>query len=107
MHLALQSNVAEDIADQIDEGAFGAVTSIRELLDQIPNARQVVIAQAFRCLGARKYYFDRASNAMKFEPDWKTSLEAVKFLTAYQDGLPVQTALNVNLGGSGDGKTDL
>jgi len=73
-------------------------TSLRQILDSMPEARRLILNTAFRCLGARKFYFDKAEGGMVFEPDYKTQLDAVKFLASYQEGLPVQTSLAVTVG---------
>lgn len=92
-------NPARNIADVIEQGRrVDSAKSIKEMLEMIPNARHVTLAAAFRCLGARKFFFDRKQGKMVFEPDYKVQLDAVKFLAAYMDGLPVETTLNVNVG---------
>ena len=92
-------NPAQQVANLIELGrdVDGGI-NVREMLDKIPNARHIILATAFRCLGARKWYFEKGDAAKKFEPDYKTQLEAVKLLLAYQDGLPVTTSLNVSVG---------
>ena len=103
-----EPNLSEEIAVRIEAGEFGKVENVRDLLERIPMGRELVIAQAFRSLGARKYYWDKATNAMKFEPDCRTAMDAVKFLSALQDGLPTQTTLNVNVNkGAGPSEADL
>lgn len=82
---------------------LGPDDSIREILRRTPNSRRVVIETAFRCLNARKFFFDKSEGCMVFEPDYKTQLDAVKFLAAYGDGLPVQTNVNVEVGKPGPG----
>ena len=99
MNLALETtNQALEVAERIERGEFAGAANIRATLEHIPNARHLVLAAAFRCLGARKWYYEKGSSEKKFEPDYRTQLDAVKFLASYQDGLPVQTTLAVNVG---------
>jgi hypothetical protein len=97
MDLTLETEpIAESIAAQIEAGQTTPAT-VRELIETVPNARRIIVAAAFRCLGARKWYFEKGSSEKKFEADYRTQLDAVKFLAAYSDGLPTQTSLSVNV----------
>ena len=90
-------NPATEIASLIERGEFNAVASLKELLDKIPTARNVILAAGFRALGARKCYFEKGSGVRLWEADYRTQLDAVKWLAGYSDGLPTQTTLNVNV----------
>jgi len=98
MDIALQPpSDADEIATRIEsDPRLASAATIRELIDLIPNARHIAVAAVFRCLSARKWYFEKGSAVKKFEPDFKTQLDAAKLLLSYSDGLPAQTTLNVN-----------
>jgi hypothetical protein len=88
---------ADEIAALIERSpAFDKIQSLSALLSEIPNGRRVILASAFRALGARKWYFEKESAERKFLPDYRTQLDAAKLLLSYSDGLPTQTTLNVN-----------
>ena len=94
-----QPSKAEKVAALVELGRdVDGADSIRAMLEKIPNARHLVLAEALRCLGAKKRYFEKGSSTQKFEPDYRTRLDAVKLLLAYMDGLPVETTLAVNVG---------
>jgi hypothetical protein len=72
---------------------------VREILEALPDAAQTIVLAALEGLKAEKFYWDAASKGMVHEPDYRTRLDAAKFLAAYLDGLPMQTTLAVNVGG--------
>src|SRR5208283_332321 len=90
-----QENDPLAIAAAFDRGNFGEAESAREMLSRIPRARSIILAAAFRALGARRGRFEKGETKIQWEPDFKTQLEAAKFLLAYADGLPIQTTLAV------------
>ncbi len=96
-----------ETARQIDAALADGATTIRNILDKIPGARRLILIAAFRALGARKWYFEKGRTEKVFEPDYRTQLDAVKLLVAYQDGLPVQTTLSVNVGDKAGADLDL
>jgi hypothetical protein len=101
MDLALETideaSAALELAELIESGNFDA-KSVREMLDLIPGTRRIAVAALFRCLGARKWYFVKGNEERQFEADYKTQLAAAQVILSYQDGLPVQTTLAVNVG---------
>ena len=91
-------NPASEIASLIERGEFGKLPTLRELIDQIPSARNVILGAAFRALGARKFYWEKGNGGQRlWEPDYKVQLDAVKWLAGYSDGLPAQTNVNLNI----------
>lgn len=101
-------NRAEQLAHLLELGRdVDAADCIRDMIQKIPNARALILAEAFRCLGATRYYFDRKEGRMVHEPDFKVRLDAARLLIAYADGLPIQTSLTVAVGDTKDAALDL
>lgn len=86
------------IAAQFESGDFAEAKTAREMMEKIPRARSIILAAAFRALGARKAWYEKGNSEANWEPDFKTQLDAAKFLLSYADGLPVQTSLAVTVG---------
>lgn len=105
---ALQKGLGTRIAELLELGrtADGGRTA-REMLEKIPNARHLILAAAFRCLDAQKFYHDKAAGGMVHEPDYKTQLDATKLLLSYLDGLPVETQLQLHVPSTGAKAFDL
>ena len=80
-----------ELADPPD--AEAPATSLNAALNRIPNARQLVIDAATEALKATKFYYSKEEGGMVHEPDYKTRLDAAKFLAAYLDGLPAQSVI--------------
>lgn len=79
--------------------------SLREMLERRPNAKQMILDAAFEALGAKRGWREKGQSGVKWEPDYKTRLDAARFLAAYIEGLPVVTTLAVNVGDQGQGET--
>lgn len=93
-------NAVEKLAQQIEsDAAAGEVKDLRALILRFPVIRQLYLAAAVRCLGARRFYFDKSAGEMVFEPDGTAQMRAAVFLASYDAGLPMQTTVNLNLGG--------
>lgn len=87
---------SDAIAQQIERGEISG-DSMKELLDQVPNGRNMIAAAIYRALGARKWHFEKGKSDRVYEEDFRTQLDAVKLALAYQEGLPAQTTVNLNL----------
>lgn len=92
-----RNKLIDEAADKLEADDSLTAKDVREMINAIPGIRRFIVACALRGLTARKYFFDRKTQRMEFEPDSATQLKAAAFLAAYADGLPVQTALNVNI----------
>lgn len=92
-----EPNPIRDLAAKIEDADTKA--DLRGLITAHPEVRKLYLAAAVRCLDARKFYFDREENTYKFEADGPTVLRAAVFLASYDAGLPIQTSVNLNLGG--------
>ena len=96
----------EAIAARLEamEPTPGAVLDIRATLATIPELRALICAALIRGLAATKYYWDKEKEKWVHVPDYLAQNKAAALLVAYSDGLPVQTAVNVNLDpGKGQG----
>lgn len=92
-----------DLADKIEsDHSLEKLPDLRAVILAVPGIRRLYVAAAVRCLGARRFHFDKKSGQMEFEPDGTAIMRAVQWLSAYDAGLPMQTSVNLNLGGKGD-----
>lgn len=88
-----------NLADSIEVGAKdGSARSIRELIIATPGIRHLIVATAVRCLGAQRVMGSgqKGTPPVRVE-DGATQMKAAIFLSAYADGLPAQTVMNVNV----------
>jgi hypothetical protein len=98
---------AETLARKI-EGDILPAENVRDIMRQVPEARNVILAAVFRALGAKRRLYVKGSPSPVYEIDYRSQLEAAKLLLAYGDGLPMQTTLAVNVGdGNAAGSTSL
>ena len=89
----------ESLAKKIEaNAALDDCKDLRALIMATPTVRRLYFAAAVRCLGARRFYFDKAAGEMVFEPDGNAQMKAVAWLSAYDAGLPTQTTVNLNVG---------
>lgn len=93
--MAKQSH--EQLAAEIEAMSPDDAKDLRAVMATIPRLRLLIIASAVRALGAVRSYYDKAEGGRVREPDCASQMKAAAFLAAYADGLPVQTALNVNV----------
>lgn len=75
-----------------------SLPDLRAVILASPSIRRLYVAAAVRCLGARRFMFDKKAGELHFEPDGSTIMRAVAFLASYDAGLPAQTTINLNLG---------
>ena len=78
--------IAPQVLAKLDGGA-----SITQILDAMPDSAQIIVGAAMEALKATKFYYSKEEGGMVHEPDYKTRLDAAKFLASYRDGLPAQT----------------
>lgn len=92
-------NEIEELAGAVEKNtALDALPDLRSLILATPVCRRLYFAAAIRCLGARRFFFDKEAGAMQFEPDGTAVMRAVAWLSSYDAGLPVQTTVNLNIG---------
>lgn len=85
---------AEAVADIIEVKPTAA--SIRDLIASVPAVRNLVVATAVRCLGSQRSMSGKDREVVRAQ-DGATQMKAVVWLSAYADGLPIQTTMNVNV----------
>jgi hypothetical protein len=74
-------------------------TSLRQILESWPGgAKQMILQAAFEALGARRGWNQKGQSEVQWEPDYRTRLDAARFLAAYVEGLPIQTSVQVAVG---------
>ena len=94
------SDEISKLADEIESKTeLEKLPDLRAVILAVPGIRRLYVAAAVRCLGARRFYFDKEAGAMQFEPDGTAVMRAVAWLSSYDAGLPMQTTVNLNLGG--------
>ena len=94
------SNETIFLAKQIEEMAAGdKAPDLRAVIQSFPQIRLLYLAAAVRCLDAHRSYWDKANGQMVHEGEGATIMKAVAWLSAYDAGLPMQTSVNLNLGG--------
>lgn len=88
------------LADAVDASPeLEKLPDLRAMIQATPAIRRFYLAAAIRCLDARRSYYDKASGCMVHEPEGTSIMRAVQWLSAYDAGLPIQTSVNLNLGG--------
>jgi hypothetical protein len=87
----------EKIADAIETAEPRAGDSIKSIIGRFPQIRHAVVANAVRCLNARKWWWDAKKKRRIEEPDFNVVFRACEFLADRSDGRPVSAAVNFNL----------
>lgn len=89
-----------ELADSIEATARSEKPpDLRTVIQATPRIRLLYLAAAIRCLDAHRSYFDKATGQMVHEGEGATIMKAVVWLASYDAGLPIQTTVNLNLGG--------
>ena len=94
-----EPDLITETAVAIEEAKDGdKMPDLRTLIHANPTLRRLYLGAVVRCLGCRKFFFDKDEQAYRFEPDGSTVMKAAVFLASYDAGLPMQTTVNLNIG---------
>ena len=99
--------VATDLELEPAQTVRAEQPSIRASIRAIDGVFDRMVACALEALEANRSHYDMKTKTMVHEPDHKARMEAVKWLAAYADGLPMQTTLAVNGDGGAAGAQSL
>lgn len=96
----------EAVAVEIERAAPRDRETIHDIIAGHPAIRRVVVANAIRCLSARRWWYDAKKKKRVDEPDYQLRFRALEFLADRADGRPAQSLMTFNLNASANRSPD-
>lgn len=96
----------EAVAVEIERATPRDRETIHDIIASHPAIRRVVVANAIRCLSARRWWYDAKKKKRVDEPDYQLRFRALEFLADRADGRPAQSLMTFNVNASANRKPD-